>query len=478
MKFSLKEKRIYIFIFSLTCFLVLFTLYQSFSPASQRGLRKLIDQKKVNNRCSKAYKEFKEKYTESPSNYEIENVTLDDYQKSLKEIIEDNEYKKIKKYLPRILVYVIIAFLDIIFIILWIVFCCYACRNVEKQNRIGCGSKFCFILFFILCVGVLLLSVIGIIYTPYLNKSFSAFVCSLDKLVFNFLNGTNDGNKEFDWMGLNNMADNLTKLDEDTYKEPIEKINTMISIFEDINNKTLNDLEDSMKKTEDLYPYNSIILFGGVAIFNLLGLLAMFLIFVCECKCMSCLFHFFWNIEIIFILVTFGLSALIGFFSVASKDISEILINEAKNIIDEKNILSENLTKIAEEINICLNEQGDLFSYIFEGLEKKYYKDMNNEDLSSLYNCSFLKMDYKILANELKDSISKKLYFISLLFIIVDIAGIVSIFFGITIYNSQKAYYPPTEVNVNVNNRIPNNRADLSTENLKKQSNEVIFSKK
>ena len=477
MKFSLKEKRIYIFIFSLTCFLVLFTLYQSFSPASQSGLRKLIDQKKVNNRCSKAYKEFKEKYTESPSNYEIENVTLDDYQKSLKEIIEDNEYKKIKKYLPRILVYVIIAFLDIIFIILWIVFCCYACRNMEKQNRIGCGSKCCFILFFILCVGVILLSVIGIIYTPYLNKSFSAFVCSLDKLVFNFLEGINDGNEELRWMGLYNMTDDLTKLNKETYKEPIEKINTMISIFEDINNKTLDDLEDSLKKFEDLYPYNSIILFGGVAIFNLLGLLAMFLIFVCECKCMSCLFHLFWNIEIIFIIVTFGLTSIIGSFSVASKDISEILIYKAKNIIDDDKVFLVNFTEITEEINICLNEQGDLFSYIFEGLEEKYYKD-NNEDLRSSYNCSFLKMDYKILANELKDSISKKLYFISLLFIIVDIAGMVSIFFGITIYNSQKAYYPPTEVNVNVNNRLPNNRADLSTENLKKQSNEVIFSKK
>ena len=69
----------------------------------------------------------------------------------------------------------------------------------------------------------------------------------------------------------------------------------------------------------------------------------------------------------------------------------------------------------------------------------------------------------------------------SLLLIIIDVAGIVSIFFGITIYNSQKEYCPPpsNEMNVNINNnRMLNNRADLSTENLKRQNNEVIFNKK
>ena len=82
------------------------------------------------------------------------------------------------------------------------------------------------------------------------------------------------------------------------------------------------------------------------------------------------------------------------------------------------------------------------------------------------------------MVNELNDSVSKMFYFFSLLLIIIDIAGIISIFFGITVYNSQKEYYPPqADANIaNVhNNRNLNNRADLSTENLKRQNNEFIF---
>ena len=240
-----------------------------------------------------------------------------------------------------------------------------------------------------------------------------------------------------------------------------------------------------MEDLDCLYPYNSYIYFGGVAIFNLLGLLSMFLIFVCECKCMSCLFHTFWNIEIIFIIATFAISAVLGSFSVASKDLSKILLNQ-KNQTFFNSTLIFNFSEISEQINICLNEKGDFYSNLFKykdfhnDLEEKTNMVLNEIELKNEYNCSFFEMDYKILADELSDTIAKKLYFISLLFIIVDAAAIVSIFFGITIYNSQKSYYPPKEINVNIDNRIPNNnnRVDLSTENLKRQNNEVIFSKK
>lgn len=486
MRFTRKEKRIYFFIFSLTCFLVVFTLYKSFNPASHNRLRNLISEDDMNKRCQKTKSEFREKYVDNdPNNYIFDNISLDKYQNVLKEIIEEEDYGKIRKYLPKILVYLIILIIDIIFIIFWILFCCYACRNVEKQNRIGCGAKCCFIIFFILCIGVILLSAIGIIYTPYLKKGFNAIACSGYKLVFHFLYGTKEENEELKWMGLYNISKNLTKLVEYGYKDEIATIDKMITTFEDINNKTLGDIEKIMEDLDCLYPYNSYICFGGVAIFNLLGLLSMFLIFVCECKCMSCLFHTFWNIEIIFIIGTFALSAVIGSFSIASKDLSKILINQ-KDQLFLNNTFIFNFSEISEQINICLNEKGDFYSNLFmykdfhNDLEEKTNMILNETELKKEYNCSFFKMDYKILADELSDTIAKKLYFISLLFIIVDAAGIVSIFFGITIYNSQKSYYPPHEINVNVDNRIPNNnnRVDLSTENLKRQNNEVIFSKK
>ena len=486
MKFTRKEKRIYFFIFTLTCFLVVFTLYQNFNPVSQNSLRNLITVDEMEERCQKTKREFREKY-DDPKNYEIEipNGKLDKYQNVLKEMIEEEDYGKIRKYLPRILVYIIIAAIDIIFLIFWILFCCYACRNVEKQNRIGCGAKCGFIIFFILCIGVILLSVIGVIYTPYLKKGFNAFACSAYKIVSHFLYGTEENQKELKWVGLYNIRKNLTELDANKYRDEIATIEKMISTFENINDTTLNDTEKIMQDLDCLYPYNSYICFGGVALFNLLGLLSMFLIFVCECKCMSCLFHTFWNLEIIFIIATFAISAFLGSLSVASKDISKILLLE-KNHTFLNNSFALNFSDISEQISICLNEKGDLYNNLFiknnlhEDLEKKMFMKLNETEIKNQYNCSFFEMDYKIFADELSDTIAKKLYFISLLFIIVDAAAIVSIFFGITIYNSQKSYYPPNEINVNIDNRMANNnnRVDLSTENLKRQNNEVIFSKK
>ena len=51
--------------------------------------------------------------------------------------------------------------------------------------------------------------------------------------------------------------------------------------------------------------------------------------------------------------------------------------------------------------------------------------------------------------------------------------GIVSIFIGISVYNSQKEYHPPLSYNLNVdinNYRVINNRVDLSSESLKRNN--------
>ena len=207
----------------------------------------------------------------------------------------------------------------------------------------------------------------------------------------------------------------------------------------------------------------------------------MFFIFVCECKCMSCLFHLFWNIEIILIIGTFALSSGLGTFSIVSKDLSKILKYQ-RNHLDEPFIL--NFTEINSTLSVCLNKNGDLINQIFgEERAEDFYTQMkgdSDEEIRGLYNCAYFRMDYNIITEELEDVIAKKLYFMSLLLIIIDVVGIVSIFIGITVYNSQKEYYPPSADNFNVNinnNRVINNRVDLSTENLKRQNNEVIFNK-
>ena len=251
----------------------------------------------------------------------------------------------------------------------------------------------------------------------------------------------------------------------------------MISIFEDIKSETLNDTEKIMKHVDHLDIYNSLIGFGGIALFNFFGLLSMFLIFVCQCKCMSCLYHIFWNIEIIFIICTFFISAIIGSLSNVSKDISEILSSQIYSLNQSnanKMDFIFNFSEIGGPVNACIFVFGEqnLYSYIFKD-------NANDNDLKNKSNCTFFEEDFKIIVYGLKETVSKKLFYVSLLYIIADVVGIVSIFLGITIYNSQKGYNPPNDINVNINNRMPiNNRIDLSTENLKRQNNEIIFSKK
>ena len=487
MKISLKGKQSYILLFSLTCALIIFTLHKSFNIASSNSsnsIRNLIEQKEYECRCEDTLKKFKDKYRESPN--ETENVTsLEKYENTLKEVINDQKFGNIRKYLPRIIIYLIVAIIDIIFIIFWILFCCYSCRNVGKQNRIGCGAKCSFIIYFILCLVVIGFCVFGILYYPCLIKGLNNLGCSIYKMVFHSLNGFDDKNENIHWIGLDAIYKNITDLDDRDYYKALRTIAEMGRTFNDINDNTLKDIEKILKKVYDNRLPTSIIIFGIIALFNLLGLISMFLIFVCECKCMSCLFHLFWNIEIILIIATFFLSACIGSASIMSKDLSTIL-KAQKHHLNETFIID--LSKISENINICLNGNGDLISHILPDKATNFYNQMearssfNSEvNITDFYNCEYFKLDYNIIIEELEDTIAKKLYFMSLLLIIIDVAGIVSIFFGITIYNSQKEYCPPSsnEINVNIhNNRMSNNRADLSTENLKRQNNEVIFNKK
>ena len=480
MKRSLKGNKFNILLFSLTCVLVIFTLHKSFTITSPNSVRKLIEENEYNCRCKETLKKFTDNYAENPPNNTLnKNIQLGDYQRVLKELIQNKEYEKIRKYLPRIYVYLIVAILDIIFIIFWILFCCYSCRNVEKQNRIGCGAKCSFIIYFILCLAVIGCCVIGFIYYPHVIKGLNNLGCSIYKMVFHTLNGFEDKNEYIDWIGINATINNITNLDNSDYKTVLDTIKIINKTFAYINDKTLTDIEEILEKVEEYkYPI-SIGIYGGIALFNLLGLISIFLIFVCECKCMSCLFHLFWNIEILFIIATFCLSAGLGTSSIVSKDLSDILENH-KNYLNESFII--NLSEIEGAINICLNGDGDLITYILQYNADKFYTEMEGRGLlRKHFNCSYFALDYKIITDELKDTVAKKLYCMSLLLIIIDVIGIISIFIGITVYNSQKKYYPPEseEVNVNINNnnRMMNNRVDLSTENLKRQNNEIIFNK-
>ena len=476
MKFTRKEKRIYVLLFSMTCFLIIFALYKNLGSSPSNGLRNLIEYSDFEDRCKDLKNKLEKDYSEKEGEFEWNKETLEGYQNTLIEIIKEKEYGKISKYLPRVLTYLIVAIVGIIFIIFWIVFCCFACKTVGRQDSVGCGAKCCFIIYLILCLAVIFFCVMGIIYTSPLKQTLNSLACSTYKLVFETLPDKDDDEPKVDsWIGLYNISENLNTLYPDSYEEQKSIVQNMISIFEDIKSETLNDTEKIMKHVDHLDIYNSLIGFGGIALFNFFGLLSMFLIFVCQCKCMSCLYHIFWNIEIIFIICTFFISAIIGSLSNVSKDISEILSSQIYSLNQSnanKMDFIFNFSEIGGPVNACIFGEQNLYSYIFKD-------NANDNDLKNKSNCTFFEEDFKIIVYGLKETVSKKLFYVSLLYIIADVVGIVSIFLGITIYNSQKGYNPPNDINVNINNRMPiNNRIDLSTENLKRQNNEIIFSKK
>jgi len=319
-------------------------------------------------------------------------------------MIQSKKIKKINKYLPRILTYLIVAIIGVIFIIFWISFCCLSCKEEKWKKKVGCGTKCSFIIFFVLSIGVIFFCVIGLLYFPYLNKTLNGVSCSIYKFVFHFLNGTKDDYIDSKWAGLDEIYNNLTEYNEyEIYKRSsrLEKVETLQKTFEKINNKTLEDIECFMETWDKYYPYSSIIIFGGVLIFNFLSLICLFSYFACNCECICCLFHLFWNLEIIFIIATFLLSSVLGSLSIVSKDVSKIFTYQKQYINDTEDKFIFDFSEGAEEIDECLNGNGDLFHLIFENgdEEERYYNFINKEyepyeDKSLLiesFNCSFFK---------------------------------------------------------------------------------------
>ena len=95
----------------------------------------------------------------------------------------------------------------------------------------------------------------------------------------------------------------------------------------------------------------------------------------------------------------------------------------------------------------------------------------SDDEIKGLYNCSYFRLDYN--SGRIGRCFCEK--FLFLIFIINNYRcyGIVSIFIGISVYNSQKEYHPPLSYNLNVdinNNRVINNRVDLSSESLKRNN--------
>ena len=259
MSLSLNNTKIHILIFSFLCTLIIFNLNKNsnLSPYSFHklpfNLRNLITTEDVNNRCENTPKQFLAQYnnTDQLEKNESNNTKKDRYQDALEEMIGEKQFGNIKKYLPRILIYVIFLIVDILFIIIWFVFCgCCCCSKKTKAN--GC-SRFYFFLFFIFSVITIIICVYGFIITPDIYKTTNAIACSFYKLIIHFIEGTKDdyyqGNS---WEGLEEINNKIELYnDADKKLDKLEEINICESKnYCDFFNKILGELKNQNQKNK------------------------------------------------------------------------------------------------------------------------------------------------------------------------------------------------------------------------------------
>lgn len=562
MSLSIRNKKTQILLLSFAFTFIIFALNKKSNkslPNAPFNLRNLLSSDDVNNRCEKASKNFLNQYNVSdiPPN---EPEELSEHQKVLKDIIHNKEYNfnSIKKYIPRILIFFIFLIVDILLIIMWFVFCGCCCCCGKKTNAGGCAKCLFFLFCFFSAISILI-CVVGFIISPSIYKSINGVMCSLYKLVFHFIEGTKDEISFSDWKGLeginslilkyestrekivglppkNNFGDECSDQGEQycsVYEEIKGKlkdnndistnlgkmkgqITSISSKFSDIKDNTLDSVEKIMEFIDCYYKLGMIILFAAIAAMCLLGILSLTPYFCCNYSCISCLYHLFWNIEMLVIIITLLIGVCLGIVGIVFKD-AVPLLNYAKssdNLGSDNPFLLDLDKDNKDKINTCFNGNGDLSTLLgdlhseqikneSEKFESNYETikgqssekpklfdaynklrevinellELNNnlseEQMSKLLDCKFIRVDLSITLGEIEDSLSKKLLLFSIVIIIADLGAFVSILFGLLFVVNYKGPNEFEEVKSHERNnkshsRDTKNKMDSSSENLRK----------
>jgi hypothetical protein len=389
-------------------------------------------------------------------------------------------------------------------------------------------------------------------------------LCSLYKVVFHLIEGVNDDIPFSDWKGLDGINEsiskyktseqnikNLPKIDDDSlqsecseqnnycqaYEEILEslqsalnsdssskldsfkeKINSFSSEFTSIKDNTFDSVENIMKNIDEYYKLSIIILFAALAGLCLLGMLTLVPYFCCNYGCISCLFHLFWNIQMLLIIITVLIAICLGVVGIVSKDAISLLNYSvsSENLGSEKPFLLDFLGEHKDKIDICLHKNGDISSlFISEELYKEEIEEQSNnfktkysenkdkndfqqkvklaeayeqldkaidaitelnlktDQLSKILNCQFMRLDYDIITKEINDCLAKTLVLFAIIIIISDLAAFVSILFGLLFVINYKGQNDFEEVKSHERNnksqsRDTRNKMDSSSENLRK----------
>ena len=453
--------------------------------------------------------------------------------------------------------------MDVLLIIFWFVFCgcCCCCKRNSSQGCFKCN----FLIFFLLSIIVILICIGGYIFTPCFYKSVNNVLCSFYKLINHFIRGTNEDFPNSSWEGFEGIKNLQTKYDEninqikklkpltrnsecqgnltqlcqnyDQYLDQLEndgdekfiksldnviaQIEKVSKTFTDIEKDNIGSVEDNMEYFDKYCKLGLFLLFSVILGFCFFSLLALTGYFVCNIKCLSCLFHVCWNLEMLFIIITMLIGICFGIIGIVSKDAVSLLKFTAtsENLNSNDIFLLDIGDEYREKIDICFNKNGNL-SYALEGINgvfgeqfeanfstfeeeyknakgnpqfkdlkaipkaydelyivfknfKELYEDLNKDNLTKIVNCEFVGWDFKIITDELNDSLAKTLVLFSMIIIIADLVGVISIFFGIIVVSNERSPSEPEVLDnnsrqVKIHLREDKNNMDSSSANLRK----------
>ena len=534
MLLSLKINKIQILLFSFILTILIFIINKKSinfenSQNLSFNLRNLILTEEVDERCLKTNKDFLKKYNYTSTDLNLEKESLNEYHIALINILGYKNYKKIKDYLLRIIIFIIIANIDIIIIFIWIGLWSYYCCIKRDKTTSNVFSKCFILLFWFLCIIAIVFCVFGLFLIPCFYNSINGVICSFYKLIFHFIEGTQNDFQPSNWKGVeglkfllnsynqnndimqNNISSiyeneenlnvkekqlleiynnyiNNTHYENDTIfmsdlYEAEQNIENISTIFTEIKENKLDNLEKKMEYFDKYCKLGLYIMFSAFLCFSFFELLSITIYYICNCNWVKIIFHFFWNIEFLFIIVTILIGVGFGIIGVVSKDVSAILkyAKSNNNLNSNKTIIFDFNENYKEYFDICFNGNGDLselaFSsnasfgesnkddYInFEKFDKEYstnkeneklsnefeilykamknmkelYDDLKGDNLKRIFDCKFMKYDFNIIITELENSISIKFVLFSLIIIVIDLIEIMAIIFGIIIVKYYK----------------------------------------
>ena len=167
------------------------------------------------------------------------------------------------------------------------------------------------------------------------------------------------------------LEDNLDDINE-TLADAQSKFNDLKDPIDNVYNKIFSKLYDYSVVIDDYGRQGVKLVFGALALINILLAVFMFLICMCSgkmcvncccCRCFCKLFtHILWNVLALLMIVTFLVGAIVGLIGKIGGDMMGVLsfIMSEENFNDPNPVILDKLGSAIQYLNCCMNGDGDI----------------------------------------------------------------------------------------------------------------------